>query len=145
MTARSNTCGGFASMILTLLTFPFSSISMRAMTVPEEMFLRIASLGYSGLTRESGTIPLRTAGLGCGGGGAGGAITGGAVGGVAVTAAMTGSDCVVGGGMSGGGTYTCGGGGTFGISIFFGGGGGGGGALISSTIVAVSGFLMTSI
>ena len=82
-------------------------MNRRATTLPPEIPLRSASRGYSGWTREIGTMPRRIAGFG-GAGGAGGATTGGAItggsgGGVGVTAAMTGSDCTVGTGMSGGG------------------------------------------
>src|ERR1700694_1006865 len=99
------------------------------MTFPPEIPLRIASRGYSGLTRVIGTMPRRTAGFGGAGGamttgGGGGAITTGSGGGVGLTEVITGSVCVVGTGMSGGGTYGCCGGVAFGISIFLGGGGG---------------------
>src|SRR3989442_16040386 len=78
MTERSNQRGGFASTIFTSVTLPFSSINRRATTLPLEIPLRSASRGYSGWTREIGTIPRRTAGFG-GAGGAGGATTGGGV------------------------------------------------------------------
>src|SRR3989442_15919634 len=115
MTERSNQRGGFASTIFTSVTLPFSSINRRATTLPLEIPLRSASRGYSGWTREIGTIPRRTAGFG-GAGGAGGATTGGAStggsgGGVGVTAAMAGSGEIAGGGVSGGGVGVCCGGG----------------------------------
>src|SRR6185369_13309746 len=149
MTSRSNTRGGFALMILTSVTEPFSSTCRRATTLPLSTPSRRALSGKTGSVLSIGTRPRRIAGLGAGGGGAGGgggAITCGSGGGVIDGAAITGSEGATGGGISGGGTYGCsGGGGALGISIFFGGGGGGGGgSLISSMIVAVSGFLITS-
>src|SRR3989442_4217519 len=107
MTERSNQRGGFASTIFTSVTLPFSSINRRATTLPLEIPLRSASRGYSGWTREIGTIPRRTAGFG-GAGGAGGATTGGAItggsgGGGGGPAGITGSDHILGDRMSGGG------------------------------------------